>query len=157
MTFVGGPATQGPGMVVGEELKTPIRSWHDIEKDNAKFMKKATKVRKQPAEEHPGGAALTLTVSVYVCVALRVSGPQSLNQRPHHGPVRLRPGPDRPPGNEVLLQLHRVRAQTQPHTHSLGLTDTHVHLLTKCSGNYLFSQSLPMLLLWSCSHVHPMR
>uniref|UniRef100_G3NJI4 Protein transport protein SEC23 n=1 Tax=Gasterosteus aculeatus aculeatus TaxID=481459 RepID=G3NJI4_GASAC len=44
MTFVGGPATQGPGMVVGDELKTPIRSWHDLEKDNAKFMKKATKV-----------------------------------------------------------------------------------------------------------------
>uniref|UniRef100_A0A7N8WMB2 Protein transport protein SEC23 n=1 Tax=Mastacembelus armatus TaxID=205130 RepID=A0A7N8WMB2_9TELE len=43
MTFISGPATQGPGMVVGDELKTPIRSWHDIEKDNAKFMKKATK------------------------------------------------------------------------------------------------------------------
>ncbi|KAI9526998.1 Protein transport protein Sec23A [Dissostichus eleginoides] len=43
MTFLGGPATQGPGMVVGDELKTPIRSWHDLEKDNAKFMKKATK------------------------------------------------------------------------------------------------------------------
>uniref|UniRef100_A0A8C9TVY0 Protein transport protein SEC23 n=1 Tax=Scleropages formosus TaxID=113540 RepID=A0A8C9TVY0_SCLFO len=43
MTFIGGPATQGPGMVVGDELKSPIRSWHDIEKDNAKFMKKATK------------------------------------------------------------------------------------------------------------------
>uniref|UniRef100_A0A9J7XT14 Protein transport protein SEC23 n=2 Tax=Cyprinus carpio TaxID=7962 RepID=A0A9J7XT14_CYPCA len=35
MAFIGGPATQGPGMVVGDELKTPIRSWHDIEKDNA--------------------------------------------------------------------------------------------------------------------------
>lgn len=44
MAFIGGPSTQGPGMVVGDELKTPIRSWHDIEKDNAKFMKKATKV-----------------------------------------------------------------------------------------------------------------
>uniref|UniRef100_A0A8P4KAZ6 Protein transport protein SEC23 n=1 Tax=Dicentrarchus labrax TaxID=13489 RepID=A0A8P4KAZ6_DICLA len=43
MTFIGGPATQGPGMVVGDELKIPIRSWHDLEKDNAKFMKKATK------------------------------------------------------------------------------------------------------------------
>ncbi|XP_049596991.1 protein transport protein Sec23A isoform X1 [Syngnathus scovelli] len=43
MTFVGGPATHGPGMVVGDELKTPIRSWHDIEKGNAKFMKKAAK------------------------------------------------------------------------------------------------------------------
>lgn len=44
MSFIGGPATQGPGMVVGDELKIPIRSWHDIEKDNAKFMKKGTKV-----------------------------------------------------------------------------------------------------------------
>ena len=44
MVFIGGPATQGPGMVVGDELKTPIRSWHDIEKDNAKYVKKGTKV-----------------------------------------------------------------------------------------------------------------
>ena len=43
MMFIGGPATQGPGMVVGDELKHPIRSHHDIEKDNAKFMKKALK------------------------------------------------------------------------------------------------------------------
>ncbi|KAG8133097.1 putative Protein transport protein [Naja naja] len=43
MLFTGGPPTQGPGMVVGDELKTPIRSWHDIEKDNARFMKKAMK------------------------------------------------------------------------------------------------------------------
>lgn len=45
MMFIGGPATQGPGMVVGDELKLPIRSWHDIEKDNAKYVKKGTKVR----------------------------------------------------------------------------------------------------------------
>lgn len=44
MLFTGGPPTQGPGMVVGDELKVPIRSWHDIEKDNARFMKKAMKV-----------------------------------------------------------------------------------------------------------------
>lgn len=44
MSFIGGAATNGPGMVVGEELKTPIRSWHDIKEDNAKFMKKAMKV-----------------------------------------------------------------------------------------------------------------
>ncbi|KAL7984649.1 hypothetical protein Chor_003219 [Crotalus horridus] len=43
MLFTGGPPTQGSGMVVGDELKTPIRSWHDIEKDNARFMKKAMK------------------------------------------------------------------------------------------------------------------
>lgn len=44
MTFVGGACSQGPGMVVGEELKTPIRSHHDIDKDNVKHMKKAIKV-----------------------------------------------------------------------------------------------------------------
>ncbi|XP_071832360.1 protein transport protein Sec23A-like [Apostichopus japonicus] len=43
MLFLSGPCTQGPGMVVGDELKTPIRSHHDIEKDNAKFMRKAIK------------------------------------------------------------------------------------------------------------------
>lgn len=30
-------------MVVNDDLKQPIRSHHDIDKDNAKFMKKATK------------------------------------------------------------------------------------------------------------------
>lgn len=44
MLFMGGACTQGPGMVVGEELKFPIRSHHDIEKDNCKYMKKAMKV-----------------------------------------------------------------------------------------------------------------
>lgn len=43
MMFLGGPCTQGPGMVVGDELKNPIRKHHDIEKDNCKFMKKAMK------------------------------------------------------------------------------------------------------------------
>lgn len=43
MLFMGGACTQGPGMVVGEELKFPIRSHHDIEKDNCKYMKKAMK------------------------------------------------------------------------------------------------------------------
>ncbi|XP_078001202.1 protein transport protein Sec23A-like [Glandiceps talaboti] len=43
MLFVGGPATQGPGMVVNDELKMPIRSHHDVEKDNIKYMRKAIK------------------------------------------------------------------------------------------------------------------
>lgn len=43
MGFIGGPCSQGPGQVVNDELKQPIRSHHDIEKDNAKFMKKAMK------------------------------------------------------------------------------------------------------------------
>ncbi|CAJ0577142.1 unnamed protein product, partial [Mesorhabditis spiculigera] len=43
MNFIGGACTHGPGMVVGEELKNPIRSWHTIKEDNANFMKKANK------------------------------------------------------------------------------------------------------------------
>lgn len=44
MAFVGGACTQGPGIVVGEELKETIRSWHDIDKGDANHMYKATKV-----------------------------------------------------------------------------------------------------------------
>lgn len=40
MTFIGGACSHGPGMVVNEELKTPIRSWHDIKEDNAQYMRK---------------------------------------------------------------------------------------------------------------------
>jgi protein transport protein SEC23 len=43
MLFVGGPCSIGPGQVVDDELKHPIRSHHDIHKDNAKYMKKAIK------------------------------------------------------------------------------------------------------------------
>lgn len=45
MLFAGGPATEGPGMVVSNELKEPIRSHHDIDRDNVKYFKRATKVR----------------------------------------------------------------------------------------------------------------
>jgi len=47
MLFAGGPATEGPGMVVGPELREPIRSHHDIDRDNIKYYKKALKVRTQ--------------------------------------------------------------------------------------------------------------
>ncbi|ETN41428.1 protein transporter sec23 [Cyphellophora europaea CBS 101466] len=43
MLFAGGPATEGPGMVVGPELREPIRSHHDIDRDNVKHFKKALK------------------------------------------------------------------------------------------------------------------
>ncbi len=43
MTFAAGPCTFGPGLVVGDELKEPIRSHHDIDKDRAKHFKKALK------------------------------------------------------------------------------------------------------------------
>ncbi|VEL15913.1 unnamed protein product [Protopolystoma xenopodis] len=44
LLFLGGPCTQGPGMVVDDDLKNIIRSHHDIEKDNCKYMRKAIKV-----------------------------------------------------------------------------------------------------------------
>lgn len=44
MLFAGGPATEGPGMVVNNELKEPIRSHHDIDRDAAKHYKRALKV-----------------------------------------------------------------------------------------------------------------
>ena len=44
LLFMGGPCTEGPGKVVGEELKTPIRSHKDIAKNNAPFVQSATKV-----------------------------------------------------------------------------------------------------------------
>jgi protein transport protein SEC23 len=43
MLFSGGPATEGPGMVVGPELREPIRSHHDIDRENIKYYKKALK------------------------------------------------------------------------------------------------------------------
>lgn len=43
MLFAAGPSTEGPGMVVGPELREPIRSHHDIERDNIKYYKKAVK------------------------------------------------------------------------------------------------------------------
>ncbi|CAB4033774.1 transport Sec23A-like isoform X1, partial [Paramuricea clavata] len=43
MTFIGGSCTQGPGMVIDHELKNPIRSHHDLEKDNAPYVRKACK------------------------------------------------------------------------------------------------------------------
>lgn len=45
MLFAGGPATEGPGLVVGPELREPIRSHHDIDRDNIKYYKKALRVR----------------------------------------------------------------------------------------------------------------
>jgi len=44
VVFSGGPCTEGPGMVVTNELKEPIRSHHDIDRDSAKHFKRASKV-----------------------------------------------------------------------------------------------------------------
>jgi len=45
MLFSGGPCTEGPGMVVSNELREPIRSHHDIDKETTKHYKRANKVR----------------------------------------------------------------------------------------------------------------
>ncbi|KAG2365324.1 hypothetical protein BDR07DRAFT_678681 [Suillus spraguei] len=50
MVFAGGPATEGPGMVVSNELKEPIRSHHDIERDSVKHYKCALKFYEGPAK-----------------------------------------------------------------------------------------------------------
>jgi hypothetical protein len=44
MLFSGGPCTGGPGMVVSNELREPIRSHHDIDKETVKHYKRANKV-----------------------------------------------------------------------------------------------------------------
>ncbi|KAI1910606.1 GTPase-activating protein S23 [Ophidiomyces ophidiicola] len=43
MLFTSGPPTQGPGLVVGPQLREPMRSHHDIDRDNIKYYKKAVK------------------------------------------------------------------------------------------------------------------
>ncbi|KAJ5342691.1 hypothetical protein N7541_011815 [Penicillium brevicompactum] len=43
MAFTSGAATEGPGHVVSPELREPIRSHHDIDRDNIKYYKKAVK------------------------------------------------------------------------------------------------------------------
>lgn len=43
MLFCGGACTEGPGNVVSTELRERIRSHHDIEKDNARYYKRASR------------------------------------------------------------------------------------------------------------------
>ena len=52
MMFCGGPCTQGPGIVIGQERKDTIRTHHDIEKENAsaQYIKKSTKYYEQLAQ-----------------------------------------------------------------------------------------------------------
>ena len=64
MLFVGGPASQGPGQVVDDELKNPIRSHHDIEKDNARWMRKAMKHYEALANR---SAANGHVIDIYSC------------------------------------------------------------------------------------------
>ncbi|KYQ89559.1 putative transport protein [Tieghemostelium lacteum] len=51
MAFIGGAATHGLGMVVGEELKEPIRSHHDISRGKSKYTNQAYKFYKSIGEQ----------------------------------------------------------------------------------------------------------
>lgn len=72
MLFAGGPATEGPGLVVSNELKEPIRSHHDIDKDTAKHYKRALKVIDFPC-------FLSLT-SILPCLSSSTKTSQSTHQ-----------------------------------------------------------------------------
>lgn len=86
MLFTGGAATEGPGMVVGPELKEPIRSHHDIDRDNIKYYKKALKVRETNLISSE--FALTSTVLRSACQTDRT-------QRTHHRHLRRLSGSSR--------------------------------------------------------------
>ncbi|RWS13257.1 transport Sec23A-like protein [Dinothrombium tinctorium] len=64
MLFIGGPCTCGPGIIIDDELKNTIRSHHDIEKDNAKYMKKATKHYQNLAHRSSTNGH---TIDIYSC------------------------------------------------------------------------------------------
>lgn len=64
MLFVGGACTVGPGMIIDDELKNTIRSHHDIEKDNIKFMKKAVKHYQGLAQRAANNGH---TIDIYSC------------------------------------------------------------------------------------------
>jgi len=66
MLFVGGPATVGPGLVVGRELVDPLRSHHDLEKEtgNTKHVKKALKHYAAVAKR---AAAASHVVDIFAC------------------------------------------------------------------------------------------
>lgn len=79
MLFSGGPATEGPGMVVGPELREPIRSHHDIDRDNIKYYKKALKVRTYREANYScadkGSSTTTLPSASHTTATLSISLP----------------------------------------------------------------------------------
>ncbi|KAI1285564.1 Protein transport protein Sec23A [Halotydeus destructor] len=79
MLFVGGPCTVGPGIIIDDELKNTIRSHHDIEKDNAKYMKKAIKHYQTLAQRVSANGH---TVDIYSC-ALDQTGLHEMKYLPN--------------------------------------------------------------------------
>eukprot|EP01026_Neomeris_dumetosa_P025585 TRINITY_DN2104_c0_g2_i4.p1 TRINITY_DN2104_c0_g2~~TRINITY_DN2104_c0_g2_i4.p1 ORF type:complete len:1015 (-),score=160.46 TRINITY_DN2104_c0_g2_i4:299-3193(-) len=54
LLFVGGPATEGPGLVVGKELDESIRAHKDLIKEEAKHWRKALKFYDGLAQQYSG-------------------------------------------------------------------------------------------------------
>lgn len=72
MLFSAGPPTLGPGMVVSTELKEPIRSHHDIDRDHAKHYKKAVKFYESLAKRAShNGHAVDICAGCYDQVGLQ--------------------------------------------------------------------------------------
>ena len=91
MLFSGGPATEGPGLVVGPELREPIRSHHDIDRDNIKYYKKALKV---------GLPAVIFWLQSLLLTVLRQSCKTSCPQWPHCRSLRWVSRSSWPPRDE---------------------------------------------------------
>ncbi|XP_055333870.1 protein transport protein Sec23A-like [Paramacrobiotus metropolitanus] len=64
LLFVGGPCTQGPGMVVGDEFKIPIRSHHDLIMGNAPFVVRATQYYETLAQR---AVSNSHTIDIFSC------------------------------------------------------------------------------------------
>ena len=64
MLFQGGPCSVGPGAVVNDDLREPIRSHHDLWKDNAKYTRKATKFYEGLSKR---AAAVGVAVDIFAC------------------------------------------------------------------------------------------
>lgn len=102
MLFSGGAATEGPGMVVSHELKEPIRSHHDIDRDSVKHFKRATKVCMSRVQLLSNGAYGGRVV-------LRGPGEARIKQWPCSRPLRRLSRSSRSSRNESATELYKRR------------------------------------------------
>ncbi|CCH42639.1 hypothetical protein BN7_2183 [Wickerhamomyces ciferrii] len=80
LLFSAGPTTLNPGLIVGNELKEPIRSHNDVDKDAAKHYKKAIKFYDSLAEKASiNGHAIDIFAGCYDQIG--ISEMQSLSNK----------------------------------------------------------------------------
>ncbi len=95
MLFAGGPCTEGPGMVVGPELREPIRSHHDIDRDSVKHFKRATKVgasrKSQSSLESSveGASIVSADYSYWTFLAALAARTEASTDRSHFTVLRI--------------------------------------------------------------------